>query len=149
MSVSYPAVLTEADIARLLNHFYGRIRVDPLLGPIFASRIPDDDAAWDTHIAHITDFWSSIFLKTKRFNGNPMTKHIGMPDLTPDHFTHWLSLFKNAAAHTLTPDQAAAMYLMAERIAKSLQMGMAFNFEKAGQVDHPFTAFGLTHRPRS
>ena len=143
MSVSYPAVIGEDDIERLVGHFYGRIRVDPVLGPIFASRIPDDDDAWEAHMAHIASFWSSIFLKTKRFDGNPMAKHAGLQDLKPEHFTHWLEVFRDSAANTLAPDQAAAMYLMAERIAKSLQMGIAFNFEKAGQYDHPFSAFGL------
>lgn len=142
-------LLSEDDIAGLVECFYGRVRDDEILGPIFATKIPNDDGAWDKHRAHIVDFWSSIFLRTKRFKGNPMIKHAALPGLTPDHFTHWLSLFQEAAAQTLPPAQAAAMYQMAERIAKSLQMGMAFNFEKAGLTEHAFSDFGLHSRAKA
>jgi len=35
------------------------------------------------------------------------------------------------------------MQAMAERIGKSLQMGLAFNREQKGEMDHPFTAFSV------
>jgi hypothetical protein len=43
----------------------------------------------------------------------------------------------------LETEKAKAMQTMAERIAQSLQMGLAFNFEKTGQTNHPFTDYGM------
>lgn len=139
-------MFTEDDIQRLVVAFYGRVRTDPVLGPIFAQKIPDDPKAWEMHIAHIGDFWSSIFLRTKRFTGNPMIKHTGLNGLTPAHFTHWLELFSDTAGQVLSPQQQTEVTEMAERIAQSLQMGLAFHMGKDGTADHPFTEFDLRRR---
>ena len=143
MSEDGSAILTEADIMRLMDVFYARIRRDEVLGPIFATKIEDTDADWTAHRAHIGDFWSSIFLRTKRFKGNPMLKHAAIPGLTPAHFTNWLSLFQVSAEKTLNTAQAAEIMIMARRIAQSLQMGLAINAEQNGKSDHPFQDFGL------
>ena len=58
--------IKEEDIRLVVRAFYARVREDDLLAPIFATRIQDD--SWDIHEDHITDFWSSIFLKTKQFS---------------------------------------------------------------------------------
>jgi len=138
--VSVPEI-NEADIQRLVRNFYAAVRLDPLLAPVFATKIKEDE--WDHHMAHIADFWSSIFLKTGRFHGNPMSKHAALPDITPAHFTRWLAVFADISERHLKPDQAEAMQAMAERIGKSLQMGLAFNREQKGEMDHPFTAFSV------
>jgi hemoglobin len=136
--------ISEADIQRLVRAFYKEVQKDHILAPIFASKI--DPEGWDVHIDHIADFWSSIFLKTGRFKGNPMLKHAALPGLTPDHFNHWLALFTKVSNRVLETEKAKAIQLMAERIAQSLQMGLAFNFEKAGQTNHPFTDYGMQLR---
>lgn len=130
-----------ADISRLVNAFYTKVRQDDLLAPVFASKIPEDH--WPAHMAHITNFWSSILLKTGGFDGNPMRKHFGLNGLTPQHFTRWLALFAQAANDTLTPPQAKAIHDMASRIAQSFQMGLAFNYENTGREDNPFAEFGI------
>lgn len=135
------SLLTESEIRCVVKDFYARVQQDELLAPIFASKIADTD--WPQHVNHITGFWSSIFLKTGQFSGNPMQKHLGIEGLTPAHFTRWLTLFKNTADSALLPNQAKAMHTMAERIAQSLQMGLAFNYRKSGFIDHPFTAFEI------
>ena len=139
-------MFTEADIQRLVAAFYGRVRVDSILGPIFAQKIPDNKEAWDIHMAHIGDFWSSIFLKTKRFTGNPMIKHTAIDGIAPTHFTHWLDLFSDTAEQVLNPGQHAAVTEMAERIAQSLQMGLAFHMGKDGETEHAFKEFGVRRR---
>ncbi len=135
------AQITEADINKVVRAFYADVRRDDLLGPVFATKIHDED--WESHMLHIADFWSSIFLKTGRYNGNPMQKHASLSQITPEHFRRWLSLFAQTLNDTVTPEQASKFYAMAERIGSSLQMGLAFQYEKAGVKDHPFTDFGL------
>lgn len=131
----------EDDIEKVVHAFYAKVRLDPLLAPIFATKIKGED--WPDHLAHIIDFWSSIFLKTGRFEGNPMRKHLALDGLTPSHFIRWLSLFKETTDTVLTAEQSHTMHAMAQRIAQSLQMGLAFNFEKSGDSNHPFVEFGI------
>lgn len=133
--------ITEEDIARLITVFYASVRKDALLAPIFATRIKAEQ--WDEHITHIGAFWSSIFLKTGRFSGNPMRKHLSLKGLTPAHFERWLHLFRAAGVRALDTDKSAAFNIMADRIAKSFQMGLAFHHESKGETDHPFQDFAL------
>ncbi|MGB0908585.1 MAG: group III truncated hemoglobin [Maricaulaceae bacterium] len=138
-------VFTEGDISAVTRAFYARVRNDEMLAPIFAQKIPNDVAAWDHHMDHIADFWSSIFLKTGRFKGNPMMKHMALHGLTPEHFTRWLSLFEDTATDLLPPHKSAAMSEMAHRIAQSFQMGLAVHMGKSGGA-HPFEEFGVRRR---
>lgn len=133
--------LNEDDIDILVLNFYAVVRQDALLGPIFASKIPAGH--WEAHMAHIASFWCSIFLKSREFQGNPMQKHLAINDITPAHFTRWLSLFQTTAHDVLPPDKAKLVYDMAQRIGQSLQMGIAFNRDKAGETDHAFSSFSL------
>ena len=113
--------VTEEDIARLVDHFYGLVRADADLGPIFAAKISD----WGPHLATMRDFWSSVMLKTARFAGRPMPKHAALvPMVTPRHFDIWLGLFRQAVGDLFAPEIAAVFIDRAERIAQSLQLGM-------------------------
>ncbi|MEP6343834.1 MAG: group III truncated hemoglobin [Maricaulaceae bacterium] len=135
------ARLTEDDIRRVVRAFYAEVQTDALLGPVFAQRIAP--SAWDAHMEHIGDFWSSIFLKTGRFTGRPMQKHAGLTAITPAHFTRWLSLFSDVSNRVLDEAQARAMQEMANRIGQSLQMGLAVRHQSASNSDNPFKSFGL------
>lgn len=137
--------ITEDDIATLTKYFYAHVRKDDILGPIFNNKIGTDKQAWDPHIAHINDFWSGIFLKTRRFDGNPMAKHAPLPGITPAHFTRWLELFSEAAAKTLPPAKQEAFNQTANRIAQSLQMGLAVHFaQNDDDTPNPFIEFGIS-----
>lgn len=84
------AVLDREGIGRLVTAFYAKASVDPLLGPVFASRITD----WPHHIAHLTSFWASVLLAEGSFNGRPGPMHRALSALTPQHFDRWLELFE-------------------------------------------------------
>jgi hemoglobin len=112
--------LTEEKIARLVATFYGRARTDDLIGPIFNAAVKD----WDHHIEKITDFWSSIMLKTGRYDGRPMRPHLMLP-LTGEHFDRWLVLFEATTREIFEPDVAEAFIIRARRIADSFEMGIA------------------------
>ena len=136
-------MITKDDIQKLMTVFYADVRKDTLLAPVFATRIAPDD--WDEHMAHIGTFWESALLKTGRFSGNPMRKHLSLPGLTPAHFERWLHLFRIAGVRTLPTEKYSAFNQMAERIASSFQMGLALHYESKGEDDHAFTAFSI-HR---
>lgn len=114
--------VTEGMIAVLVHSFYAKVRRDDLLGPIFEQAIGDD---WDAHLTKLADFWSSVTLMSGRFRGSPMAAHSALPQIGPEHFVRWLSLF-NAAARAVCPPAAAAMFeAKAAMIAQSLQLGIA------------------------
>jgi len=114
---------TEEDISTLVHAFYARVRQDDLLGPVFEAHIDD----WDHHFIKLTDFWSSVLLRTGRFTGAPMPRHAALPGLNAAMFRHWLGLFHQTAAEQ--PNQAMARQATeaADRIAQSLWMGYQFS----------------------
>lgn len=123
ISPGYPLGVTEEMIETLVRAFYGRIRVDPVLGPIFAARIED----WEPHLRKMFDFWSSVTLMSGRYHGTPMVTHARIAEIGPDHFARWLELFAETAAEVCPPDAAALFVDRSQRIAQSLQMGIAVN----------------------
>lgn len=133
--------LTEIDIRRVVGMFYAKVRRDALLGPVFATRIENTDAAWRNHENHITDFWSSVILRTGRFSGNPMAKHMMLADITPAHFTRWLELFRETTKDGLSKEKADMFTDISQRIAVNFQKGLAFSRDNAGKSENPFKAF--------
>jgi hemoglobin len=117
-----PAV--EGSIRRLMDLFYGRVRRDALLGPVFARALGASDAEWTRHLARLTDFWSSVMLRSGRYHGDPFSAHLALPDLEPAMFDQWLTLFGETCADVLAPDVADAFRDRANRIARSLRMGL-------------------------
>jgi hemoglobin len=108
-------------ISGFVERFYGKIREDELLGPIFAERIHD----WPTHLGRMKAFWRSVLHASGEFAGNPMVKHIVIPGLEERHFAHWLGLFYQTLREQEPTD--AATRLVAERarmIADSLLTGI-------------------------
>ena len=112
--------IDDAMIERLVRAFYTRVQADPLLGPVFATRVHD----WEAHIAKLCAFWSSVALMTGRYHGTPMIKHVKLP-VDAGHFDRWLALFE-ATAREICPPQAAVHFIeRAQRIAASLELGVA------------------------
>jgi hemoglobin len=113
------APVTEEQIGRLVHRFYGRVRGDDLLGPIFNGQIQD----WDHHLGKLTDFWSSVVLRTRRYEGRPMRPHLMLP-LEDQHFDRWLQLFEATAHDELPPEAAAVFVQRARMIADSFEFGI-------------------------
>ena len=120
--------ITDAMIAKLVDTFYGRVRQDPLLAPVFA-RVDD----WDAHLAKLRDFWSSVVLMSGRYHGQPMQAHFPL-SIEPGHFDRWLALFEQTAADVCPPPAAAIFLEKARRIADSFEMAMA---TRRGQIARP------------
>jgi hemoglobin len=120
--------LDEGVLTALVHRFYDKVRVDPMLGPIFDAKIAD----WGPHLARMVDFWSSVALMTGRYHGTPVPKHVGLP-IGAAHFDRWLALFRETAAETCQPEGAALVIDRAERIARSLR----FAVEDLGRAGVP------------
>jgi hemoglobin len=111
----------EPMIRRLVHAFYGKVRQDPELGPIFNREVDD----WDEHLAKLCDFWSSVVLMSGRFKGQPMLVHQGLSEIGPQHFARWLELFQETAAEVCPPKPATLFAAKARQIGESLQLGIA------------------------
>ncbi|PZA13849.1 preprotein translocase subunit TatC [Rhodopseudomonas palustris] len=131
MSIAHPDIITDEQIAHLVCTFYGRARTDEVIGPIFDRAVHD----WDHHIAQITDFWSSMLLKTGRYSGRPMRPHLVLK-LAPEHFDRWLKLFEATATELFAPELAAEFIIRARRIADSFEMGIATTQGKVATPRH-------------
>lgn len=111
--------IDEPMIEQLVRTFYGRARLDPLIGPIFEGKVHD----WEGHLGHMCAFWSSVALMSGRYHGQPMVAHLPLPIATP-HFDRWLEIFAEAA-RDVCPAAAAHFLERAYRIAESLELGIA------------------------
>ncbi len=113
-------IVDEALIEKLMRAFYARVRVDPLIGPIFNARIQD----WEPHMVRICDFWSAVMLKSGRYRGQPMRLHLPLP-IDSAHFDRWLDLFERTANEICSADVARQFVERARTIGRSLEMGIA------------------------
>jgi hemoglobin len=111
-------------IDRFVEAFYGKIRQDDLLGPIFAERIAD----WPAHLARMKAFWRSVLHNSGEFAGNPMLKHMVIPGIELRHFSHWLDLFYETLRQAEpTSDATALVGARARMIADSLLTGIVMH----------------------
>jgi hemoglobin len=80
-------IVGRKDIEKLVAKFYEKVMADSLLAPVFGH------VDWPHHLPIISNFWSSILLGDKSYEGNPFQKHVNLP-LTNAHFDRWLTLFE-------------------------------------------------------
>lgn len=104
------------DIQTLVQEFYGKVRKDALIGPIFDDKAKVD---WDEHIPKLINFWSDLLLDSDNYRGRPFPPHIPL-NLEISHFERWLKLF------VATVDENF-IGLKADE-AKSRALGIAQNF---------------------
>ena len=114
--------IDDAYISQLVETFYGRVRADATLGPIFDKEIGDN---WGPHLARMKDFWASVAMNAGRYTGKPVPAHTKLEGVDAAHFQIWLGLFRQTLEDT-APSAEAIPYFMerAERIARSLQLAM-------------------------
>src|SRR3954467_15890740 len=93
--------VTETCIAELVDTFYGKIRNDQLLAPIFAAAIGTN---WKPHLDKMKAFWSSGLLDSGTYKGNPMIAHLQLPRLTRQHFERWMQLWRETATGLCSED---------------------------------------------
>jgi len=82
-------IQTLDDIKLLVDQFYGKIRENDLLGPIFDSVIKDK---WPEHLDKMYRFWESILLANNTYNGRPFPPHAQLP-VQLKHFDQWKALW--------------------------------------------------------
>lgn len=118
--------LDEEAVHRLVHRFYDRVRDDAVLGPIFGGHIAAE--AWPAHLAKMCDFWSSVLMRTGRYDGRPLPPHLALGNEADEAaFARWLALFRPTALQELPPAAAQAAIAQAERMAQSFRLAIAFH----------------------
>jgi hemoglobin len=112
--------LDRSSITTLVHEFYDDVRADAVLGPVFDSAIGD---RWDAHLARMVEFWSTVMLGTRDFQGNVFGTHMALQGIEPDHFRRWLTMFFATTERLFDPAVAHEFQLVGQRIASSLQYG--------------------------
>jgi hemoglobin len=82
-------IQSETDIKLLVDSFYGKVRADDLLGPIFEEKI---GGHWDRHLETMYRFWGMALFGESGYSGHPLSKHLTLP-IEETHFNRWLHLF--------------------------------------------------------
>ncbi|WP_422846257.1 group III truncated hemoglobin [Acidovorax sp. M2(2025)] len=107
-------------ITRLVHGFYGDVRKDPLLGPVFEKAL---HGRWDAHLQRLVDFWSTVALGTRSFRGDVFGKHMALEGVTPAHFAAWVGLWQQHTARLFAPEVAQDLQVAAHGIARNLFRG--------------------------
>jgi hemoglobin len=126
-------MITEASLRDVVNAFYGKVRVDPLIGPVFNGAITD----WPEHLNKLQAFWSSVMLTSGRYKGRPLPAHIKHAEhIDESSFERWLALWKDTTAEMLDEECAKALQEKAGRMAESLMLGIRFSQDTDAALDH-------------
>jgi len=83
-------ITSKSDIKIFIDAFYGKVKIDPLIGPVFAAAIPGND--WSVHMERMYSFWDTVLFAKKDYQGSPFSKHSTLP-LEKKHFDRWINLF--------------------------------------------------------
>jgi len=113
------AVVTEEQIAQLVETFYDVARKDDLIGPIFEKHVSD----WDLHMPKMRRFWSSAVLRTGTYSGRPYEAHSKIPDLEQKHFDRWQQLFAEVT-NRVVPEAAGVFQDLGSRMGVSMMARM-------------------------
>lgn len=89
MEVQKRDIQDETDVNLLVNRFYIKVRNDGILDVVFAPVIKNN---WDVHLKLMVDFWSTLLLYTRKYNGDPLPKHLPL-EISKEHFDRWIQLF--------------------------------------------------------
>jgi hemoglobin len=107
-------------ITLLVHGFYGDVRRDPLLGPVFEKAL---HGHWDTHLQRLVDFWSTVALGARSFKGDVFGKHMALEGVTPAHFATWVGLWQQHTNRLFAPEVARELQVAAHGIARNLFRG--------------------------
>ena len=113
-------IANQKDIELMVNSFYGLVREDDILGPIFNNVIKNN---WPEHLEKMYRFWQMLLLKGSEYKGNPFSHHINLP-IKAAHFNRWLLLFHQTLDQNFSGDKADEAKWRANKIAETFQNRM-------------------------
>lgn len=110
-------ILSLEDVKLLVDTFYGKVREDELIGPIFDERIQD---RWPEHLTKMYTFWQTVLLGEHTYYGSPFPPHAKLP-VEKIHFERWLTLFSETLNELFTGEIAEEAMWRANKMAEMFQ----------------------------
>jgi hemoglobin len=112
------------DIAFLIRSFYEKVKRNENIGYIF------NDVAkinWEHHLPIMYDFWENVVFQTGSYGRNTIGVHKNLHQLTPltrEHFSVWLSLWKETVDELFSGANAELIKQRATSIATVMQISI-------------------------
>ena len=125
-----PDITTRADIEKLVNTFYDRVKPNPEIGFIFTEIVHMN---WEEHIPIIVDFWETILLDNPVYKKNAMEVHYELNKKFPlqkIHFETWLTIFFQTVDELFEGANADLAKKRAKSIADVMQFKMTATNKK-------------------
>lgn len=111
-------IQTLEDVKTLVDQFYGKVRQDELLAPVFEERIQD---RWPVHLAKMYQFWQTILLGENTYKGRPFPPHATL-DVNETHFNRWVALFKGTIDEYFEGEKAEEAKWRADKMSELFQI---------------------------
>jgi len=80
---------SKEDIKLLVDRFYGKVVDNELLAPVFKNF----GTNWQSHLPRMYDFWITLLLHEKAYQGDRYVIHEKLPIHKP-HYDEWVRLFE-------------------------------------------------------
>lgn len=128
MPLMQTVLISEEQVRQLVDSFYGKIRADADLEPIFERVVAGD---WETHLAKMYDFWSSVMLTNGPCKASFAAVHKHKGGLEPDLLDQCLALFGNSCDELLDSETSGLCWLKAAHIAESLKLSLFYRPERS------------------
>lgn len=119
-------ILNLDDIKQLVNTFYGKVRSDETLAPVFNERIQD---RWPEHLEKMYRFWQTVLLGEHTYYGAPFPPHAKLP-VAHQHFEKWLELFHQTIDELFNGEKAEEARWRGNRMAEMFQIKIAQHRER-------------------
>lgn len=127
--MGYSDIINLDDVKLLVDDFYGRVRENELLAPIFDEIIGD---RWPSHLEKMYGFWQTILLDVQAYSGSPFLKHIKLP-IDKEHFDTWIKLFNETVDAHFTGEKADEAKWRAARMSEMFQYKLDYYKNNSAQ----------------
>lgn len=113
---------TTEDIELLVNTFYNKVKVNPVIGYIFNDAVKVN---WEKHLPVMYQFWENVIFYTGGYAGNPLMIHKHLDKLFPltkEHFAEWNKLFLSTVDELFEGEKANLAKQRALSISTVMQL---------------------------
>lgn len=119
-----PDISTRADIERLVDFFYEKIKADERISFFFSKVVKVN---WERHLPLMCNFWENVLFYTGSYQGNPLVTHRALHARHPTssiHFDIWIKLFDETVDEYFEGENAEKIKQHAKAIATVMQQKM-------------------------
>ncbi|MEO6948658.1 MAG: group III truncated hemoglobin [Ginsengibacter sp.] len=122
-------IIKVEDVKNLVDTFYGKVREDDLIGPIFNKKL---EGRWPEHLAKLTTFWQTILIGEHTYFGTPFPPHSELP-IDSSHFERWIMLFNQTVDNLFEGETATEAKWRAGKMSEMFQFKLSMKRENAGK----------------